>query len=338
MRVASSGTWSSLVRLASNENPLGPFPAAREAVARQLDALHRYPTLDDELIERLAEEHAVQPERVALGNGADAIIGYLSAVRLGPGDETVMGWPSFPTYRLDALKAGATPVPAPLADGAYDLDAIAERIGPRTKLVWVCSPNNPTGGVVDRDALQAFLNSVPEHVLVILDEAYYEYAAGPDHVDGIAEHVRRRPNVGVLRTFSKLYGLAALRLGWFAGPAAIATRLREVRHYYDVIDPAVVAALASLDDLDEVERRRALNRRDRARLEAGLDALGLARLPSDTNFVAVEVEGAAGVATRLEAQGILVRSLDDERPRTLRVTVGSPQDIDALLAVLPAVL
>src|SRR4051794_31607479 len=296
---ASGGRLHCMLRLAANECPLGPFPAARAAVEAHLDELHRYPGRDAQLIARLAERHDLAPEQVALGNGADAIIGHLSVACLAPGEEVVMGAPSFPTYAIDAVKARAIPVPVALTDdGAMDLDAMAARIGTATKLVWVCTPNNPTGASVRRDDLAAFLDVVPQDVLVVLDEAYYEYAAGPDHVDGIAEHVRRRPNVGVLRTFSKLYGLAALRLGWFAGPTAIATRLREVRHYYDVIDPAVVAALASLDDLDEVERRRALNRRDRARLEAGLDALGLARLPSDTNFVAVEVEGAAGVATR----------------------------------------
>jgi len=328
-----------MLRLAANECPLGPFPAARAAVAAHLDELHRYPGRDAELIERLAALHGVAPEHIALGNGADAIIGYLSVACLAPGDEVVMGAPSFPTYAIDAVKAHATPVPVALTeDGAMDLEAMAARIGAATKLVWVCTPNNPTGASVQRDALAAFLDAVPPEVVVVLDEAYYEYAAGPDHVDGIAEHVKPRPNVGVLRTFSKLYGLAALRVGWFAGPVDLAARLRDVRHYYDVIDLAVVAALASLDDPDEVERRRAVNRRDRARLEAGLDALGLVRLPSDTNFVAVEVDDAAGVATGLEARGILVRSLDGERPATLRITVGSTQEIDAMLAALPAVL
>jgi histidinol-phosphate aminotransferase len=329
-----------MLRLAANECPLGPFPAARAAVAAHLDELHRYPGRDAELIERLAAVHGLTPDQIALGNGADAIIGYLSLACLAPGDEVVMGSPSFPTYAIDAIKAHATPMPVALTDdGAMDLDAMAALIGPATKLVWVCTPNNPTGASVEREALVAFLDAVPPDILVVLDEAYYEYAAGPDHVDGIDEHVKRRPNVGVLRTFSKLYGLAALRVGWFAGPAEVAARLHDVRHYYDVIDLAVVAAIASLDDPDEVARRREVNRRERTRLEAGLDALGLVRLPSDTNFVAVEVGDAAGVAKRLEARGILVRALDGlQPPPTIRITVGSAQDVDTLLAALPAVL
>jgi histidinol-phosphate aminotransferase len=336
MRVASTGASPSLVRLAANENPLGPFPAAREAVARHLGELHRYPSLDFKLIDRLADVHGVAAERVALGNGADAIIGYLSAALLGPGDEAVMGWPSFPTHRLDAVKAGASPVLAPLTAGACDLDAIAERISPRTKLVWVCSPNNPTGGVVGRRPLERFLDGVPERVPVVIDEAYYEYAAGPDHVDGIAEHVERRPNVGVLRTFSKIYGLAALRVGYFVGPPGTAAALRNIRHYYDVSELANVAALASLDEPGELERRRLANLSGRARLEDGIDTLGLERFPSHTNFVAVQVPDAAAVAKRLLTMGIAVRSLEDvDAPNLLRITVGSTHEVDHLLAALP---
>jgi histidinol-phosphate aminotransferase len=325
-----------VLRLAANECHLGPFPAAREAVAAHLDGLHRYPERDDDLIARLAELHGLGREHFALGNGADAIIGYLSIARLTPGSEVVMGWPSFPTYVIDAHKSGALAVQVPLAgDGAMDLGAMAARIGPATRLVWVCTPNNPTGASVERSELAAFLDAVPAEVLVVLDEAYHDYAAGPDHVDGIAEHVAQRPNVGVLRTFSKLHGLAALRLGYFAGPPAVAAQLQDVRHYYDVIELAVVAALASLDDPGEAARRRADNRVQRARLEAGLDALGLSRLPSDTNFVAVDVGAAAAVSARLAAAGVLVRSLDGlELPETIRVTVGSAGDVDAFLAAL----
>jgi histidinol-phosphate aminotransferase len=336
MRVASPGVSRTLIRLAANENPLGPFPAAREAVARHLDLLNRYPTLDAELIERLAAEHGVDPGRVALGNGADAIIGYLSSVCLGPGDEVVMGWPSFPTYRADALKASATPILVPLADGSYDLPAMAERVGPRTRLVWVCSPNNPTGGVVERAQLEAFLDAVPERVPVVLDEAYYEYAAGPEHVNGIVEHVGRRPNVGALRTFSKAYGLAALRIGYFIGPPELAAELRRVRHYYDVSELANVAALASLGDPEELERRRLANIDWRARLERGLDAAGLERLPSHASFVTLKAGDASRVAARLLELGIATSPLDwADAPELLRVSVGAPDEIDRLLAVLP---
>jgi histidinol-phosphate aminotransferase len=205
--------------------------------------------------------------------------------------------------------------------------------------MWVRSPFPRTGASATAAELLAFLDAVPDDVSVIIDEAYFEFAAGPDHADAVDAFVGRRPNVGVLRTFSKLYGLAGLRIGWFAGPVELAERLRAVRHYYDVIDVAIAAALASLDDEAEVERRRERNRELRGRLESGLDALGVERLPSDANFVCAVVADAPGVAAALADAGILVRSLDDlDRPDLLRVTVGAPDEIDRFLAALPAAL
>jgi histidinol-phosphate aminotransferase len=329
-----------MLRLSANETPWGPFPAARDAVLAELDLLHRYPRPDDALVERLSAIHGIGPEHLAVGNGADAIIGYLSTALLHAGDEAVMGWPSFPTYAIDARKEHATDVRVPLRDdGAMDLPAMAAAITPRSRLVWVCTPNNPTGASVTAEELDAFLDAVPEDVTVIVDEAYYEFAAGPGHVDAIAAYVGRRPNVGVLRTFSKLFGLAGLRIGWFAGPAELAERLRATRHYYDVIDVAIAAALASLDDEAEVERRRERNRELRGRLEAGLDALGVQRLPSHANFVCAVVADAPATAARLADAGILVRPLDDlDRPDLLRVTVGAPDEIDRFLSALPEAL
>jgi histidinol-phosphate aminotransferase len=323
------------VRLAANESPLGPFPSARDALIRHAGNVHRYPSLDGEVIARLAALHAIPVETIAIGNGADAIIGYISAAFLEPGDEVLTGWPSFPTYVLDARKQGAEPVLAPLKSGAVDLEALAERIGPRTRLIWICTPNNPTGGTVERDKLAAFLDRVPEDVLVVIDEAYYEYAAGSAHLDAIREHVVQRPNVGALRTFSKLYGLAALRIGWFAGPPPVARALGKVRHYYDVGELSSIAALASLDDDAERERRRLTNIRERERLEAELRGLGVAFLPSRANFLALVVQDAAALADRLLAGGVLVRPLDAlGSPELLRVTVGGTAEVDRLLELL----
>jgi histidinol-phosphate aminotransferase len=325
-----------MLRLATNEFPSGPFPAAVEAIAAHAASVGRYPEPDDALVARLAERHGLEPGAIALGNGGDGIIGYLATALLEPGDEVVSGWPSFPTYVGDARTAGAEPVLTPLTpDGAVDLHALQAAITPRTRLVWVCTPNNPTGATVDRAQLAAFLDAVPEQVLVVVDEAYHEFIEGPGAIDAIAEHVRARPNVGSLRTFSKMYGLAGLRIGWFAGPPEVAARLRAVRHYYDVTDLAILAALASVDDDAEVARRRADNRKRRARLEAGLDRLGIAHLPSETNFVCAVVDDAPAVAASLAEQGILVRSLDDlGRPDLLRITVGDEAAVDAVVAAL----
>ncbi|MGH2858305.1 MAG: histidinol-phosphate transaminase [Solirubrobacteraceae bacterium] len=330
-----------IVKLSSNESTLGPFPRARDAIEQRLGALNRYPELDRDLIERLAEHYRVDPCQVALGNGVDAIIGYLSLAYLEPGDEAVMGWPSFPTYYLDALKMSAKPVTVSLADdGAFDLVALAERVGARTRLVYVCNPNNPTGGIVSASALTGLLDSVPEDVLVVVDEAYAEFVTDPAYPDAIADHVRRRPNVAVLRTFSKIYGLAALRVGYLVGPPTVVTALGKVRHYFDLGELGNLAALASLGDVEELARRRAGNAARRERLIRGLTELGLEPLPAHGNFVATRVDDARALADALETQGVLVRPLaslagDSE---LLRVTVGTDDETAVLLEALGALV
>jgi histidinol-phosphate aminotransferase len=323
------------IRLAFNESPLGPFPAAIAAVAEHPELAGRYPELDGALIERLAALHGLDPEMIALGNGADAIIGYLSEAYLRPGDEVVTGWPSFPTYLSDAAKQQATVVRVPLRDGAMDLEAMAAAIGPRTRLVWVCTPNNPTGGAIGADALDGFLEAVDERVLVVVDEAYIEFCEPGTVADAIAEQVRARPNVASLRTFSKLFGLAGMRVGWLAAPAPIAAAVGRSRHYYDIGGLSALMALASLDDPAELRGRREQNARLRSRLQDGLDRLGYAWLPSHGNFVAVDVGDADAVSGRLLADGVATRSLATlGAPELLRVTVGSEAAIERLLALL----
>ena len=323
------------IRLAFNETPLGPFPAALEAIVAGASRVNRYPERDGKLIRRLAELYELTPEMIALGNGADAIIGYLSTAFLRPGDEVITGWPSFPTYVTDAAKQEAVVKLAPLSDGAFDLEAIADLIGPRTRLIWVCSPNNPTGGVVTRADFRRFVDAVPESVLVVVDEAYHEFAAGPDHLDCIAEYVRERPNVAALRTFSKLYGLAGLRVGYLAGPESIVTAVAKSRHYYDLTGLSAVAALASLDSPDEVQRRRRVNQQQRAELEAALSEHGWHSYPSHGNFLAVEVGDADATAGRLLASGLATRSLSGVgAPELLRVTVGTDAECARLVEML----
>jgi histidinol-phosphate aminotransferase len=323
------------IRLAFNESPLGPFPAAIAAIAEHPELAGRYPELDGALIDRLAALHGLDPEMVALGNGGDAIIGYLSEAYLRPGDEVVTGWPSFPTYLSDAAKQEATVVRVPLRDGAMDLAAMAAAIGPRTRLVWVCTPNNPTGGAISGGELDGFLDAVDERVLVVVDEAYIEFCEPGTVADAIAEQVRARPNVASLRTFSKLFGLAGMRVGWLAAPASIIAAVGRSRHYYDVGGLPALAALASLDDPAELRRRREQNTRLRSVLQEGLDRLGHAWLPSHANFVAVEVGDADTVSARLLADGVATRSLAAlGAPGLLRVTVGSASEIARVLELL----
>lgn len=327
------------IRLAFNESPLGPFPAALTALAAHVATqAGRYPEADGRLIERLAAVHGLPADMIVLGNGGDAIIGYVSAAYLRPGDEVITGWPSFPTYLIDAAKQEASVITVPLRDGAFDLEAMADRVSPRTRLVWVCTPNNPTGGVVDPGDLRTFLDAVPEDVLVVVDEAYHEFCAGQPGlavVDAITQHVRARPNVAALRTFSKLFGLAGMRVGWLAAPAPVAAAVAKARHYYDITGLSALAAIASVGDTAEIARRRDVNAQRRARLEAGLTALGRPWLPSEANFLAVDVGDADAVSARLLGHGVATRSLAGlGTPELLRVTVGDEAQIDRLLELL----
>lgn len=329
-----------LVRLDANESPDGPFPAARAALAEAVESVNRYPESDTALIEALSARLGIPAGMIALGNGADAIIGYISGALLQAGEEVLTAWPSFPTYIHDARKLGASVVLAPLAaDGSVDLGELASRVGARTRIVWICSPNNPTGGSVDPGALDEFLDAVPESTLVVIDEAYHEYGEGEGHADAIRDHLATRPNVGALRTFSKIYGLAALRVGYFAGPPAVADALGRIRHYYDVTEPGLLAAIASLQEDDELVRRRTYNSRARSELRASLQQLGISCLPSDANFLALDVGDADEVSERLLERGVMTRSLAPlGLPGRLRVAIGSPGDLAALVEQLPASL
>ncbi len=331
---------SEVVKLGSNEGPYGPFPAALAALERSLPELNRYPEAGAELVDRLAVRHGVGVERIALGSGADGIIGLLSLAYLDPGDEAVMGSPSFPTYRLAAIRMGAAPVIVDLARGGrYDLESMAARIGRRTRIVYVCNPNNPTGGMVGRDELAGFLDRVPDDVLVVVDEAYHEYVTDPDYPDTAAEHVPVRPNVCVLRTFSKIYGLAGLRIGYLVGPPAVVRTLAKVRNAYDVSEPAHLAALHSLDDPAELAWRREENAARRAELVSRLERLGLRVPPAAGNFVYLEVGDGAAVAARLLQDGVVVRPLAGfGAPQAIRITVGPAAHNAVLLASLERAL
>jgi histidinol-phosphate aminotransferase len=288
----------------------------------------------------------VDPGEVALAAGADAVIMYLSLATLDPGDEIACGWPSFPSYVLDAIKMGATPVRVPLEDDAYDLDALADAITPRTKIVYVANPNNPTGTMVGRAEVDRFLDRVPEHVLVVLDEAYHEYVDEPDYPDGIEEYWKRDGrNVLVLRTFSKIYGLAALRVGYGIGPPEVVAAVRKVRNAFDVTQSAQDAALASLDQGDEVRRRREVTAEGRAQLLEATAGLPVRVGPRPVaNFIYVDTgRGVGPLYDALLREGVIVRPLAPfGAPEAIRVTVGTADEnalfgaaLDRTLALVP---
>jgi histidinol-phosphate aminotransferase len=330
-----------VVKLASNEGPFPPFPAAVEAIARAARELNRYPDGGVyALRSALAEHHGVALEEVVVGGGADGVIDLLSQATLDPGDEIVCGWPSFPSYVLDALKLGAVPVKVQLRDHTYDLEAMLAAVGPRTKLVYVCHPNNPTGTANRRDELLAFMERLPPHVLAVVDQAYFEYIDDPEYVDAVAELFRQGRRVAVLRTFSKIYGLAGLRVGYGIAPADVVKATSKVRRAFDVDAIAQAAALASIGDEEELGRRRALNTAGREELGATLRAHGLEPAgPAIGNFLFVDVGDGAALFDRLLRQGVIVRPLAGfGAPEAIRVTVGTPEENAFFAASLGQVL
>jgi histidinol-phosphate aminotransferase len=330
------GLSGPVVKLASNEGARGPLPGALAAIQRAAAEGNRYPDSGCyELREALARKHGVAFEQVVVGNGADAVLNYLALAMLEPGDEVACCWPSFPVYVIDAAKMGATAARAPLAGSAYDLDALLAAVTPRTRIAYVTNPNNPTGGMVTREALAAFLDALPGHVLPVLDEAYFEYVDDPAYPDGIREHVLAGRRLVVLRTFSKIYGLAGLRVGYGIAPVDVAAACGKVRNTFDVPQLAQAAALASLDDPAEIAARRAENSANRGRLVAGLRRLGYEPLPSVANFVCVPVGDGAALAARLERLGVIVRPLASfGDPTSVRISVGLEAEVDACLQAL----
>jgi histidinol-phosphate aminotransferase len=319
-----------VVKLASNEGPFGPFPAALEALARGINDLNRYPDGGAYCLRHaLADRHGVRFEEIAFGPGADGLIDCLAQVTLDPGDEIVLGWPSFPSPVIDALKLGAVPRQIPLRDGRYDLEAMLDAVGPRTKLVYVCHPNNPTGTMSTSAELDDYFGRVPDHVLTVLDQAYFEYIDDRDYPDGIERYVKQGARAIVLRTFSKIYGLAGLRLGYGVGPATLATAIGKVRRAFDVNQLVQEAALASLGDPAEIERRRRDNAAQRPRVERALREQGFEPAgPAVANFVFAEVgEDSRPLFEQLLREGVIVRPTHGfGAPGAIRVTVGTAEE------------
>jgi len=330
-----------VIKLASNEGPYGPFPAAIEAMSAAAGELNRYPDGGSyRLHHALADRHRVDAGQICVGAGADGCIDLLSQAILDPGDEVVCGWPSFPSYVIYARKQGAEVRTVPLVDRRYDLDALLDAVSAQTKLVYICNPNNPTGTMNTTDELDAYFARVPEHVLTVVDQAYFEYIDRPDYPDAVARYLQNGARVAVLRTFSKIYGLAGLRVGYAVAPAEVCGALAKVRRPFDIVAPAQAAAIVSVDAVDELTRRRAINAEGLVQLDAVLRGRGFDPAPSVGNFMFVETGAeATELYERLLREGIVVRPLAGfGAPTAVRITVGTPEEIHALAAALDRVL
>jgi len=334
---------SQIVKLASNEGAFGPLPEAVEAYEAAGRELHRYPDGGAvQLRAGLAELHGIPAEQVVAGNGADELIRLCGTAALDAGDAAVLPWPSFPSYLSAAACHGADSVLVGLRGRAFDLDAVLEALqgpapgGGRRRLVYLANPNNPTGTLLDRGALRSFLAALPADVLCVLDEAYAEYAE--PEPEGPALLREGRPRICVLRTFSKLYGLAGLRVGYALASPEVADALGRVRPIFNVNGPAQAAALASLEPRDALDARVAHTRAARTRLHDTLSAAGLDPVPSQANFVFADVPGGdgAGLARRLLHAGFIVRALGGfGAPEAIRVTCGTDEENAAFAQALP---
>jgi histidinol-phosphate aminotransferase len=322
------------VKLASNENPVGPSPKAVAALHAAVENVHRYPDGHGFALRRkLAPRLDVPEAGLVFGNGSSEVIELLAKTFLGVGDEVVFAWPSFAMYPIVAQGMGARSVRVPLdGDLAHDLEAMAAAVHERTKLVIVCNPNNPTGTAVGAEAFDRFVASLPEDVVLVVDEAYCEYARRPDFPDALA-WVARRPATIVLRTFSKIHGLAGLRVGYGVADPELVGYLQRARHPFNVNLPAQAAAVAALDDDEHVARSREVNERGMAYLERELGALGIETTPSDANFLLART--GAGVYEPLLREGVIVRPMGGfGLAEHVRVTVGLPEENEKLVKAL----
>ena len=322
-----------IVKLASNENPLGMSPLARQAMEKAALSLERYPD-DFELKDALADHCGVGSERVVLGNGSNDVLDLIARVFLAPGRSAVFAEHAFAVYPLASLAAGAELIVVAARDYGHDLAAMRAALRPDTRLMWIANPNNPTGTFIPYPELKAFLRSVPSDVVVVLDEAYNDYIPPDERTDTTA-WLGEFANLVITRTFSKIYGLAGLRIGYALASAEIADLMNRVRQPFNCNNLALAAATAALGDRDFVARSYALNRAGMAQLLAGLTPFGFRIIPSHGNFITFKAGDAAELNQKLLRQGVIVRPLAGYgMPEWLRVTIGTERENARFLEAL----
>ncbi len=324
----------SSIKLASNENPVGPSPKAVEAVRKGIEEVNRYPDgACFELRAKLATRLGIEEDQLVFGCGADEILELIVKTFLAPGDEVVMPWPSFAMYPIVVKGMGGKVVQVPLRDDfGHDLDAMREAITDRTKVVFVCNPNNPTGGSIGKAEFDAFVEALPDDVVLAVDEAYFEFARRSDFPDSVA-WLAKRPATLVLRTFSKYLGLAGLRIGYGIGSAELVGFMERARHPFNVNRLAEAAAVAAMDDEEHIRRTLQVNAEGIDYLTRELGELGIQVEPTDTNFVLAKI--GANVFDDLLKKGVIVRPMAGfGLPEHVRITVGLPEENERLVKAL----
>lgn len=331
---------SEVIKLASNENPFGCSPKVKEAILAELDNMQLYPDgAAYELKTALSRFYGVGTDQLIIGAGSDELIALITRAYLTPDDETVMASHTFSQYKHNATIEGATSIEVPMVEGKHDLSAMLSAITGKTKIVWICNPNNPTGTMLTHGEVADFIANVPPHVLIVLDEAYYEYTRGTDFPRSL-ELMKQHPNVLILRTFSKAYGMASLRIGYGIGSPDIIHSINQVRGPFNTTRVAQAAAVAALQDQEYIQRCISLNREGIEYLTGEFARLGLSWFPAFGNFIMVETNRPAkDMFEALLRRGIIVRGGHVLGfPTKLRVTVGSREQNEAFIRALEEVL
>lgn len=331
---------TNVIKMASNENPLGPSPRAVERLQSALPKLNLYPDSACFYLKKaLAAKFGMPEECFLVGNGSDELLRLISETFLSPEDEVIFAEPSFVEYEFMASIMGAKCRPVALKDFKHDLEAMKELINDNTKIVYVCNPNNPTGTIVTSDEIADFMSDIPEDVLVVFDEAYYEYVDSPDYVSGL-EYLKQGRNVIVLRTFSKIYGLAGLRIGYGLTTPEIAEAVNRVREPFNVNLAAQEAAMGALDDDDHLQRSRKINIEGREYLYKAFKEMGLNYVPTQANFIFLDLgRECQPVFKQLLQMGVIVRTGDIfGYPNFIRVTIGKPEENQRFIAALKGIL
>jgi len=342
LRQAERESGVRMIKMASNENPFGPSPKALAAMRTAMAQVHLYPDNDvSQLRLRLAELHGVRPEQTVVDNGSTALLGVISRTLLRPGLNAITSERSFIIYPIATKAAGGKLITTPMQNDGYDLDAVAAAIDSDTRIVFIANPNNPTGTMIDAPRLDAFLLKVPEHVIVVLDEAYCDFATDFAAARGLEyshslDYVREERNLVVLRTFSKAHGLAGMRVGYGLGPAVLMQYFNRMRTTFSVSALAEATALAALDDREHSHKTIANNRSGAEFLMSKLSKMGYRPIPTFANFVFFDAgEDAAALSKRIQGEGVIVRPLGPWGiPTGIRVTVGTPEQNEMFIAAL----
>lgn len=318
------------IKLASNENPIGPSPLAMKAIlntvtnSKTATSFNRYPDGSGYYIKRaLSERLSVKEDEIILGNGSNELIDIAVRTFLQQGDEAVMAHPSFIVYPLSVQAMGCKPVQVPLKEYAHDLDTMADTITEKTRILFIANPNNPTGTINTIDEFDHMMKRIPEEILVIVDEAYYEYVTHPEYADSL-KHFKEGKDILILRTFSKIYGLAGLRIGYGIARCDIITEMNKLRPPFNTSSVAQSAALWALKDDDHVTYTRSINEQGKKYLYRELDALGLTYVPTEANFIYIILDqDSNALYDDLLRQGVIIRPVGD---REIRVTIGLPEE------------